>query len=61
MIRIRLIIYIKDSKKALSVNHVHIKDTKVEETTIADIVTTSHPIESNTIFIINLNAGQVSI
>ena len=33
------------------------KDTKVEETTIADIITTTHPIRSNTISIINLNTS----
>ena len=55
--RIRLIIYMEDPKKALSVNYIHIEDTKAEETTIADIITTSHPIRSNIISIINLNAS----
>ena len=55
MTRIKLIIYIKDPKEALGVNHAHIEDTEVEETTIADIVTTSHPIGSNTISVINLD------
>ena len=55
--RIGLIIYIKDPKEASSVNYAYIEDTKVEETTIADIVTTSHPVRSNTISIINLDAG----
>ena len=55
--RIGLIIYIEDPKEAFSINHAHIEDTKVEETTIANIVTTSHPIRSNTISIINLNAS----
>ena len=55
--RIRLIIYIKDPEKASSVDHAHIEDTKAEETTIANIITTSHPIKSNTISIINLDAG----
>ena len=60
--RTGLIIYIKDPKKAPSVNYIHIEaDTKVEGTTIADIITTSHPIRSNTIFIINLDTNQVSI
>ena len=46
--RIRLIVYIEDSKEASSVDHVYIKeDTKVEETTMADIITTSHPIKSD--------------
>ena len=59
--RIRLIIYIEDPEEALSINHAHIEDTKVEETTVVDIVTTSHPVKSNAIFMINLDASQVSI
>ena len=55
--RIRPIIYMEDLKEALSINYTHIKDTKVEEITIADIITTSHPIRSNIISIINLNAN----
>ena len=61
MTRIRLIIYIEDPEEAFSVNRAYIKDTKAKETTIADIITTGHPIRSNAIFIINLNASQVSI
>ena len=61
MIRIGLIIYIEDPKEAFSVDHVHIKDTKVEETTVVDIITTSHPVGSNAIFIINLDTSQASI
>ena len=60
MTRIGLIIYIKDPKEASGVDYAHIKDTKAEETTIADIVTTSHPIRSNIISIINLDASQVN-
>ena len=59
--RIRLIIYIKDPKEAPSVDHAHIKDTEIEETTIADIITTDHHVGNNTISIINLDASQVSI
>ena len=59
--RIRLIIHIKDPKEAFSINHAHIKDTEAEETIIADIVTTSHSIRSNTISIIKLDISQVSI
>ena len=59
--RIRLIIHIEDPKEAFSVDYAHIKDTEVEETTIVDIITTGHPVRSNTISIINLNASQVSI
>ena len=59
--RIGLIIYIEDPKEALGVDYAHIKNTKVEETTIVNIITTSHPIKNNTTFVINLDASQVSI
>ena len=59
--RIRPIIYIKDPKEAPSVNHAYIEDTKAKETIIADIIITSHPVKSNIIFIINLDASQISI
>ena len=59
--RIGLIICIENPEEVFSVNHAHIKDTEAEETTIADIITTSHPVKSNTISVINLDAGQVSI
>ena len=55
--RIRLIICIKDPKEASCVDYAYIKDTKAEETTIVDIVTTSHPIRSNATSVINLDAG----
>ena len=51
--RIGLIIYIEDLKEALGVDYAYIEDTKAKETTIVDIITTSHPIRSNTISIIN--------
>ena len=57
MTRIGLIIYIKDPKEAPSVYYAYIEDTKAEKTTIADIITTSHPIRSNITSIINLNAS----
>ena len=57
MTRIGLIIYIKDPKETSNVDHAYIEDTEVKETTIADIITTSHPIRSNTISIINLDAS----
>ena len=42
--RIGLIIRIEDPKKAPSVDYIYIKeDTKVKETIIADIITTTHP------------------
>ena len=55
---IGLIIYIEDPKEIFSVDYVHIKeDTEIEETTIVDIITTTHPIRSNAISIINLDAN----
>ena len=59
--RIKLIIYIKDPKEALSIDYAYIEDTKAKEITIADIITTSHPVRSNIISVINLNANQVNI
>ena len=59
--RIGLIICIKDPKEVLSVDCAHIENTKAEETTIADIVTTSHPVGSNATSMINLDASQVNI
>ena len=59
--RIRLIIYIEDLKEALSIDYAYIENTKVEETTIADIITTSHPVGSNITSMINLDTSQVSI
>ena len=55
--RIGLIIYIEDPEEALNVDYAHIEDTKAEETTIADIIITSHPVRSNVISVINLNAS----
>ena len=53
---IRLIIYIEDPKEASSIDYIYIKeDTKVEETTVADIITTTHPVRSNATSIINLD------
>ena len=58
MTRIELIVYIEDFKEAPSVDYIYIKkDTKVEEITITDITTTSYPIRSNAISIINSNAS----
>ena len=58
--RIRLIIYIEDPKEAFSIDHTYIEDTKAEETTIVDIITTSHSVKSNIISVINLNTNQVN-
>jgi len=56
--RIGPIIYIEDPKEAPSVDYIYIEeDTKVEETTRADITTTTYPIGSNTTSIISLDAG----
>ena len=56
--RIKLIIHIEDPKEASGVDYIYIEeDTVVEETTIVDIVTTGHPVKSNVISIINLNAN----
>ena len=57
MTRIRLTIRIKDPEEAPSINHAHVEDTEVEETTIVDIVTTGHPVKSNAISAINLDAS----
>ena len=62
MIIIRLIIYIKDPEEVFGVNHIYIEeDTKIKKTTVADIVTTTYPIKSNAISVINLDASQASI
>ena len=56
--RIGLIIRIEDPKEAPSVDYIYIEeDTKVEETTIADIITTTYPIRSDATSIINLDAS----
>ena len=59
--RIRLTIHIEDPEEALSINRAHVKDTEVEETTMADIITISHPVGSNAISVINLDTSQVNI
>jgi hypothetical protein len=56
--RIEPIVYIEDSKKIFSVDYIYIKeDTKVEETTITDTITTGHSVKNNTISVINLNTN----
>jgi hypothetical protein len=56
--RIGLIIYIEDPKEAPGVDYVYIEeDTEVEETTIVDIATTTYPIRSDAISIINLDTS----
>ena len=55
--RIGLIICIEDPEEASSIDRAHVEDIKAEKTTIVDIITTSHPVGSNAISIINLDAG----
>ena len=56
--RIRPIICIEDPKEAPSVDYVYVEeDTKVEETTVADIVTTTHPVRSDITSTINLDTS----
>jgi len=58
MTRIGPIVYIEDPKEAFGVDHAHIEeDTKVEETTVADIITTIYPVGSDITSIINLDSG----
>ena len=56
--RVRLIIRMEDPEEAFNIDYVHVKEnTKVEETTIADIATTTHFIRSDTTSIINLDTS----
>ena len=55
--RIGLTIYIEDPKEAPNIDYAHIKDTEAEETTIADIITTGHPVRSNVTSVISLNTS----
>jgi hypothetical protein len=56
--RIGPIIYMEDPEEAPSVDYVYIEeDTKVEETTVVDITTTTYPIRSDAISIINLDTS----
>ena len=57
MTRIRLIVRIIDFKKAFSIDYIYIKKTKAKKTVKSNIITTSHFVKSNIIFIINLNAN----
>jgi len=52
----------EDPEEAPGVDHVHVEeDTEVEEITVADIATTTHPVRNDAISIIKLDASQVSI
>jgi hypothetical protein len=56
--RIRPIVRMEDPEEAPSINYVYIEeDTKVEETTVADIATTTHPVRSDVTSIINLDTS----
>ena len=55
--RIRLIVRMEDPEEASGVDYAYVEDTEAEETTMADIITTGHPIGSNAISVINLDAG----
>jgi hypothetical protein len=62
MTRIGPIIYMEDPEEASGVNYTYVEeDTEVKKITVADIATTTYPIRSDAISIINLNANQVSI
>ena len=55
--RIRPIIHMEDPKETPSIDHAHIENTEAEETTIADIATTGHPVGSNITSAINLDTS----
>ena len=56
--RIGPIVRIEDPEEASSVDYVYIEeDTEVEETTVADIVTTTYPIRSDATSTINLDTS----
>jgi hypothetical protein len=58
MTRIGPIVRIEDPEEAPGVDYVYIEeDTEVEETTVADIATTTYPVGSNTISITSLDAS----
>ena len=58
MTRIGPIICMEDPKEAPGVDYVHVEeDTEVEKTTVADIATTTYPVRSDAISIINLDAS----
>ena len=55
--RIGLTVHIKNPKKISGVDYTHIEDTKAEETTVVDIIITSHFVKSNATSVINLDAS----
>ena len=57
MTRIKLTVYIEDPEETSSIDYAHVEDTKAEETTIVNIITTGHLVKSNTISVINLDTS----
>ena len=55
--RIGLTVCMEDPEEAPGVDHAHMEDTEAEETTVADIATTGHPVGSNAISVISLDAS----
>ena len=56
--RIGLIVRIEDPEEAPGIDYVYVKkDTEVEETTVADIITTTYPVRSDITFTINLDTS----
>ena len=57
MTRIGPTVCMEDPEEALGIDYAHVEDIKAEETTIADIITTNHPVRSNVTSVINLDAS----
>ena len=55
--RIGPIVCMEDPEEALGVDYAHMENTKAEETTVVDIITTGHPVGSNATSVINLDAS----
>ena len=56
--RIGPIVYIEDPEEAPGVDYAYIEeDTEVKETTVVDIATTTYPVRSDAISIINRDAS----
>ena len=55
--RIGLTVCMEDPKEAFGVDYAYMEDTKAEKTTVADITTTGHPVGSNIISVISLDAS----
>jgi DNA-binding HxlR family transcriptional regulator len=57
MTKIGPIVRMEDPEEVPGVDYAYMEDTKAEETTVADIITTSHPVGSNATSVINLDAS----